>query len=126
MKTKSSYYLSAAIVLITIQSIAQISCNPIGYDPSMTPFFAMPHIPFTPPFMIAPQFDPYAAMHSHSPYLYSSPFAPMQAESRRSAPLFAAKPIERTTRTKVNEPDNDEQKALEGLPVSFVSSLNGQ
>lgn len=109
------------VLLLWLYSAAQTLCNPIGFDPSMAPYYMMPQIPMAPPFMMAPQFDPYTAMTAHNPYIYNSPFMPMHsAESRRSI-TQVEKPIDRSANKAGNSADTDEQKALDGLPVSFVS-----
>lgn len=104
-------YITAFLLLI---SWNVISCIPLTYDGLTLPVYAIPPMPI--PMMMSPhhnhQFDPYTAMSVPAQYMMAPPMSMAPAQPRRS--IGRGKPSD-------NEPKTDEQKALDGLPVSFVS-----
>lgn len=96
-----------------------VLCSPLGFDGlPPVPIYAIPPMPV--PMMLGQhsyQYDPYAAMSVPAQYMMNAPFNmhAQQASNRRSN--GREKP-----QSDNNDNKTDEQKALEGLPVSFVST----
>ena len=114
------------LMLLLAQNAFLIDCNPIAFNPNFMPMIAVPQGFIqgslqSPPnaMMMANQFNPYTPA-------YASLWAPFDVASRRSLPNifggFVGNGLPRGGPEKTNnEEPSDEQKALDGLPLSLVS-----
>lgn len=113
------------IILICIHLKAKVSANPIAFDPTAAPLIAYQPMPIQPPMIMSPHYDPYATMQAPAQFIFTSPFGPLPFDStRRSLPgLFKASDKSSNKQKPQDATDNEEQKALGDLPVSFVSKI---
>lgn len=116
-----AHHFILAIALIWFDTSSLVNCNPLMFNP--TPWASGPM--FAMPMMMGPQFDPYSSMAipqfmmaPNSPY-GSSPFE----TDRRSNPVSQRSNANGNKGKHSNSnSQNDDQKALDDLPVSFVST----
>lgn len=143
------YLLFYCIIFLCLQATRFAQSNPLPFSPNALPLIAIPpgayHIAGANPFqasanalmMTGGQYDPYSPMQA-GPYFmpaaaaYAAPWTQGMDTNRRSlSGMFGAgsggTKAERSNgghrdRGNQNEEPSDEQKALDGLPLSFVST----
>lgn len=115
------YNLIVANTVVLFLMTVSTSCNPVPQS-LMDPMMAVPAMPYGG--MLGYQYDPYSAMQVPDPYMYGPQFAPMGYDSNRRSLSGMFRPGSRSSskESRNNQSQTDEQKALEGLPVSFVSN----
>lgn len=132
----SHLLLFCCTIILSSHVTSQVFCNPLAFNTNAMPLIAVPQpaypgYPGSPAaMMMAGQYDPYASFQA--PYLmqapaYGAPWAPIDIASRRALPGIFGRG-ERAgagdrERNRHNDEPSDEQKALDGLPLSFVSIL---
>lgn len=110
--------LISSITLLYLLPVFPVQGNPLLFNPTQWGGGSMVAMPM----MIGPQFDSYA--HIPAPGLMLSPFGPMPYETDRRSNPVTARNNEKGTKNKSqdsNSHDHDDQKAMDDLPVSFVS-----
>lgn len=117
--------LSSIVYIMLINSNSHVSSNPIAaFDPTMAPFLApYPPMPLQAPLLMGQHsYDPYASIqipqYLFNPQHHYLPPPPMDLDRRSN-----------TNRKSSNQKGgnqnemSEEQKAMAGVPVSFVSII---
>lgn len=129
MESHTFIHLLFTIFLIWIHTQEYVLCNPINFGTTSPPLVPIAPLPIPAPMLIGPQYeDPYSSLSQPTQFFLASPFGPMAFNTdRRSLPPRLFKQSNKSSGKALNDPiESEERKALEDLPLSFVSfTLNG-
>lgn len=119
-------YLLLSIFLIWAHTQEDVLCNPINFGTTSPPLVPIAPLPIPAPMLIGPQYeDPYSSLSQPTQFFLAPPFGPMAFDTnRRSLPPGLFKQSNKSSGKSSNSDpiESEERKALEDLPLSFVSS----
>lgn len=121
-KIQLGIMIAGAISLICLDFGSPVVCNPILFNPAPWSGGSM----FAMPMMVGQQFDPYTSVPMPQ-FLLASPYSALPYESadrRSNVATSRGHGSGPTSHSKSPTTETDDQKALDDLPVSFVSSYD--
>lgn len=126
IKSKPGFHLLISISLLCIHMHELIFCNPINYGTTSPPLLPIAPLPLPAPMLVDSHYqDPYAPMQQPAQFFLAPHFGPLAFETdRRSFPGIFRHLEKKSIKPSSDPVESDEQKALEGVPLSFVSGID--